>query len=76
MSIATLFRKQATPEIASELDERALDQLFRKARTHNGWQPIGVSDNDLGQRLATSHRVRPQPRGQIASQAGPHARKR
>ena len=49
MSIATLFRKQATPEIASELDDRALDQLFRKARTHNEWQPIGVPDKLLEQ---------------------------
>ena len=47
MSIATLFRKQATPEIAYQVDGRALDQLFRKARTHNGWQPIGVPDTLL-----------------------------
>ena len=47
MSIATLFRKQTTPDVASELDDRALDQLFRKARTHNGWQPIGVLDTLL-----------------------------
>ena len=47
MSIATLFRKQTTPDVASELDDRALDQLFRKARTHNGWQPIGVPDKLL-----------------------------
>jgi len=47
MSIATLFRKQATPEIASELDGRALDQLFRTARTHNGWRPIEVPDTLL-----------------------------
>ena len=47
MSIATLFRKQATPEIADQVDGRALDQLFRKARTHNGWQPIGVPDKLL-----------------------------
>jgi 3-hydroxypropanoate dehydrogenase len=47
MSIATLFRKQATPNVASELDDRALDQLFRKARTHNGWRPIGVPDKLL-----------------------------
>ena len=47
MSIATLFRIQATPDVASELDDRALDQLFRKARTHNGWQPIGVPDKLL-----------------------------
>ena len=47
MSIATLFRKQASPVIASELDDRALDQLFRKARTHNGWHPIEVTDTLL-----------------------------
>ena len=47
MSIATLLRKQTTPDVASELDDRALDQLFRKARTHNGWQPIGVPDKLL-----------------------------
>ena len=47
MGIATLFRKQATPEIADQVDSRALDQLFRKARTHNGWQPIGVPDTLL-----------------------------
>jgi 3-hydroxypropanoate dehydrogenase len=47
MSIATLFRKQASPAIASELDDHALDQLFRKARTHNGWRPIEVPDKLL-----------------------------
>jgi len=47
MGIATLFRKQATPDVASELDARALDQLFRKARTHNGWRPIEVPDTLL-----------------------------
>jgi 3-hydroxypropanoate dehydrogenase len=47
MSIATLFRRRATPEIASELDDRALDQLFRTARTHNGWRPIEVPDTLL-----------------------------
>jgi hypothetical protein len=39
MSIATLFRKQATPEIADPVDSRALDQLFRKARTTSGQAP-------------------------------------
>jgi 3-hydroxypropanoate dehydrogenase len=47
MSIATLFRKQTTPDIASVLDDSALDQLFRMARTHNGWRPIGVPDTLL-----------------------------
>jgi 3-hydroxypropanoate dehydrogenase len=47
MSIATLFRKQATPEIAGELDDRALDQLFRTARTHNAWRPVDVPDTLL-----------------------------
>ena len=47
MSIATLFRKQATPDIAGEVDGHALDQFFRKARTHNGWRPIEVPDTLL-----------------------------
>jgi len=47
MSIATLFRKHASPEAADRLDAGALDQLFRKARTHNGWRPIEVPDKLL-----------------------------
>lgn len=29
------------------LDDAALDQLFRSARTHNGWLPQPVTDDDL-----------------------------
>src|SRR5262249_6306388 len=47
MSIATLFRKQGTSAIAAELEDRTLDQLFRTARTHNGWRPIEVPDRLL-----------------------------
>jgi 3-hydroxypropanoate dehydrogenase len=43
-----LFRKQATPDVAGELDDRALDQLFRKARTHNGWQPDKLLEEAVG----------------------------
>jgi 3-hydroxypropanoate dehydrogenase len=31
------------------LDDTALDQLFRTARTHNGWRPEQVSAETLGQ---------------------------
>ncbi len=31
------------------LDDRALDVLFRTARSHNGWQPGDVSDDQLRQ---------------------------
>lgn len=31
------------------LDNRALDIIFREARTHNGWQPKPVSDETLRQ---------------------------
>jgi 3-hydroxypropanoate dehydrogenase len=31
------------------LDDRALDAIFRQARTHNGWQPKPVSDETLHQ---------------------------
>ena len=33
----------------SELDQKALDQLFLAARTYNGWQPRAVSDDVLHQ---------------------------
>ncbi|WP_414709780.1 malonic semialdehyde reductase [Reyranella sp.] len=29
------------------IDDRSLDTLFRNARTHNGWQPRPVSDDQL-----------------------------
>jgi 3-hydroxypropanoate dehydrogenase len=47
MSIARLFRPQTALDSAGKLDGRALDQMFRKARTHNGWRPIAVPDTLL-----------------------------
>jgi 3-hydroxypropanoate dehydrogenase len=35
--------------MAQPLDDAALDQLFRAARTHNGWQPKTVGDAALRQ---------------------------
>lgn len=35
--------------MAKPLDDAALDQLFRAARTHNGWQPKGVTEDTLRQ---------------------------
>ena len=35
--------------MARPLDDTALGQLFRDARTHNGWQPQGVSEDTLRQ---------------------------
>jgi 3-hydroxypropanoate dehydrogenase len=43
MSLAGLFRP-TTPHVAGKIDSKALDQLFREARTHNGWRPIDVPD--------------------------------
>ena len=40
MAIATLFRHPSASRTATKLDGKALDQLFRKARTHNGWRAI------------------------------------
>ena len=42
-----LFRKQAKSDYAGNVDGHALDQIFRKARTHNGWRPIEVPDKLL-----------------------------
>lgn len=42
MSIATL--RQGTSPVSGKLGSGALDQLFREARTHNGWRPIAVPD--------------------------------
>ena len=42
MSLARL-RPPVAP-VSGQLDSRALDQLFREARTHNGWLPIDVPD--------------------------------
>lgn len=36
-------------KILTMLDDIALDTLFRKARTHNGWQDRAVSDQQLKQ---------------------------
>lgn len=33
--------------MAESLDDAALGQLFREARTHNGWQPKGVTEEAL-----------------------------
>jgi 3-hydroxypropanoate dehydrogenase len=46
MSLADLFRP-TTPQVAGKIDSKALDQLFRDARTHNGWRPIDVPDTLL-----------------------------
>ena len=43
MSLARLFRP-TTPHVAGKIDSNSLDQLFREARTHNGWRPIDVPD--------------------------------
>jgi 3-hydroxypropanoate dehydrogenase len=42
MSLARL-RPPVAP-VSDKLESRALDQLFREARTHNGWLPIDVPD--------------------------------
>ena len=47
MAMAALFRHPSASRAASRLDNRALDQLFRAARTHNGWRPIEVPDSLL-----------------------------
>jgi 3-hydroxypropanoate dehydrogenase len=64
MSIARLFR-QAPLDVASKVDGTALDQIFRKARTHNGWRGIEVPDSlleeavDLAKMGPTSANVSP-----------------
>jgi 3-hydroxypropanoate dehydrogenase len=35
--------------MSTPLNDQALDQLFRQARTHNGWLPIPVEDDILKQ---------------------------
>jgi 3-hydroxypropanoate dehydrogenase len=47
MAIAALFRHPAASRTASNLGTKALDQLFREARTHNGWRPIEVPNGLL-----------------------------
>jgi 3-hydroxypropanoate dehydrogenase len=44
MGLARMFRHPATSPVSGKLDNAALDQLFREARTHNGWRPIDVPD--------------------------------
>lgn len=36
-------------EISNRVDDNALDVLFRRARTHNAWQPVPVSNELLHQ---------------------------
>lgn len=38
-----------TQEVSIPLNDHALDQLFRQARTHNGWLPKPVDDDRLRQ---------------------------
>jgi 3-hydroxypropanoate dehydrogenase len=38
---------QMEDEMANPLDDGALGQLFREARTHNGWQPRPVTEETL-----------------------------
>jgi 3-hydroxypropanoate dehydrogenase len=45
MSLAAPFESSGTT--AGKLDSKALDQLFRDARTHNDWRPIDVPDTLL-----------------------------
>ena len=47
MGIASFYQKTATAAASGKLDGKALDQLFREARTHNGWRPIDVPDSLL-----------------------------
>jgi len=47
MAIATLFRHPSASRTARKLDGNALNQLFRGARTHNGWRAIDVPDSML-----------------------------
>jgi 3-hydroxypropanoate dehydrogenase len=41
------FRHPSASRAASKLDSKALDQLFRAARTHNGWRAFEVPDRLL-----------------------------
>src|SRR5688572_10430608 len=45
MNLAAPFESSGTT--AGKLDSKALDQLFRDARTHNDWRPIDVPDTLL-----------------------------
>ena len=44
-----LNRRKGKLKMTSPLNAEALDQLFRTARTHNGWLPKPVSDELLEQ---------------------------
>ena len=44
---ATLKKTKETISREDRIDEAAIDQLFREARTHNGWQARPVSDELL-----------------------------
>ena len=44
-----LGRSEAAAVPGTKVDDRALDQLFRTARTHNGWQAREVPDALLEQ---------------------------
>ncbi len=48
-AVATLTKVRETIVTDGRIDEAALDQLFREARTHNGWQPRPVADELLRQ---------------------------
>ena len=61
MGIASFYRKTATAAASAKLDGKALDQLFREARTHNGWRPIDVPDSLLEEAVELAMRARPQP---------------
>ena len=47
MSITSLFTSKSATDHPAVLDGRALDILFREARTHNGWQPKDVPEQLL-----------------------------
>lgn len=47
MATAALFRHPSASPAADKLHGKALDQLFRQARTHNGWRSIDVPDSLL-----------------------------
>jgi 3-hydroxypropanoate dehydrogenase len=47
MSLGAVLRHRSEADSLGKLDSKALDQLFLKARTHNGWRPITVPDSLL-----------------------------
>lgn len=44
---STVNAQADLPGSVSQLDDNALDLIFRRARTHKAWQPRPVSDGDL-----------------------------